>query len=88
MEADPLEEKVVAIFQKLGRNIPTERIEACHRISKKNPTVIIKFSRRKDCQQIWDVKRDLRKIKTEDIDLSGQNKLFINKSLCPYYKVI
>ena len=24
----------------------------------------------------------------EDIDLPGQKKLFINKSLCPYYKVI
>ena len=87
VEADALEEKVVAIFEKLECNILTERIESCHRISKKNPTVIVKFSRRKDCQQVWDVKRDLRKIKMEDIDLPGQNKLFINKSLCPYYKV-
>ena len=63
VEADALEEKVVAIFEKLGCNIPTERIEACHRISKKNPTVIVEFSRRKDCQQVWDVKSDLRKIR-------------------------
>ena len=79
---------VVAIFEKLECNIPTERIEACHRISKKNSTVIVKFSRRKDWQQILDVKRDLRKIKMGDIDLPDQNKLFISKSLCPYYKVI
>ena len=83
-----MEEKFAAIFEKLGYNIPTEQIEACHRISKKNSTVIVKFSRRKGCQQIWGVKRDLRKIKVEDIDLPGQNKIFINKSLCPYYKVI
>ena len=88
VEADALEEKVVAIFEKLGCNILTECIEVCHRISKKNPIVIVKFLRRKDCQPVWDVKRDLRKIKMEDIDLPGQNKLFINKSLCPYYKVI
>ena len=88
VEADALEEKVVAIFEKLGCNIPTERIEAYHRISKKNLTVIVKFSRRKDCQQVWYVKRHLREIKMEDIDLPGQNKLFINKSFCPYYKVI
>ena len=75
-------------FREAGCNIPTELIEACHRISKKNPTVIVKFSRRNDCQQVWNIKRDLRKIKMEDIDLSGQNKLFINKSLCPYYKVL
>ena len=24
----------------------------------------------------------------EDVDLPGQNKLFINKNLCPYYKVL
>ena len=24
----------------------------------------------------------------EDVDLPGENKLFINKNLCPYYKVI
>ena len=69
MEADALEEKVVAIFEKLGCNIPTEHTEACHRTTKKNPTVIVKFSRRKDCQQVWDVKRDLQRIKMEDIDL-------------------
>ena len=77
VEADALEEKVIAIFEKLGCNISTECIESCHRISKKNPTVIVKFSQRKGCQQVWDVKRDLRKIKMEDIDLPGQNKLFI-----------
>ena len=83
VEADDFEEKVVSILEKLGYNIPTERIEACHRISKKNPAVIVKFSRRKDCQQVWDFKRDLQKIKVEDIELLGQNKLFINRSLCP-----
>ena len=77
-----------SISEKLGCNIPPKRIEACHRVGKKNPTVIVKFSRRKKCQQVWDVKRDLRKIKMEHTDLPGQNKLFINKSLCPYYKVI
>ena len=76
-----VEEKGVAIFEKLGCNIPTERIEVCRRITKKNPTV--KFSRRKDCQQVWDVKEDLRKIKMEDIDLPGQNRLFLNESLWP-----
>ena len=77
----------VAIFEKLGCNILTQRIEACL-ISKKNSTVTANFSRGKDCQQVWDISRDLRKIKMEDIDLPCQNKLFINKSLCPYYKVI
>ena len=83
-----MEEKGVAIFVKLGCNIPTERIEVCQRITKNNPTVIVKFSRRKDCLQVWDVKEDLWTIKMEDIDLPGQNRFFLNKSWCPYYKVI
>ena len=65
VEADVLEEKVVAIFEKLKCNIPTERIEVCHRTSKKkfHLTVIFMFSQWKDWQQVWDVKRDLRKLK-------------------------
>ena len=88
VEADALDEKVVNIFEKLECNISTEHIEACHRTSKKNTTVVVKFSQRKDCQQVLDVKKDLLKIEVEGTDLPGQNKLLINKSLCPYCKVI
>ena len=63
-------------------------IEACHRVCKKSATVIATSSRRKDCQQVLAVKKHLRKIKMENADLPGQNKLFMNKNLCPYYKVI
>ena len=45
-------------------------------------TVIFKFSRRKDCQQQLAFKNDNRKINMENVDLPGQNKLFINKNLC------
>lgn len=50
VEADALEKKVVAIFEKLKCNIPTERIEVCHRTSKKkfHLTVIFMFSQRKN----------------------------------------
>ena len=71
VEADALEEKVVAIFENLGCNISTKQIEACHRISKKNPTFIVKFLRRKDSQQIWDVR--------EDIDLPGKKSYLSTK---------
>ena len=88
VELDVSEDKVVIIFEKLSCNIYSNYIEACHRISKKSATVIDKFSRRKDCQQVLAVKKDLRKIKMEDVGLSGQNNCFINKNLCPYYKVL
>ena len=85
VEADVLEEKV---FEKLGCNIPFNCTAACHRVSKKGVTVISKFSRRKDCQQVLAVKTNLRKTKIEDVDLPGQKKLFINKNLYLYYKVL
>ena len=58
----------------MGYNIPTKRIKTCRKISKNNPTVIVKFSRRKDYEQVWDVKKDLRTIRLENIDFPGQNK--------------
>ena len=48
-----LEEKVLNIFDKIGCSIFSDHIESYHRISKKVNTVIVKFSRRKDCQQVW-----------------------------------
>ena len=56
--------------------------------SSKSNAVIVKLSWRKDCQQVWQVKKDLKKLKMEGFDLSGSNKLFINISLCPHYKVL
>ena len=78
VEPDVLEEKGVNIFEKLGCNIPSNHIEACHKVSKKSVTVIVKCSRWKDCQQFSAVKKDLHKIKMEGVGLPGQNKLFIN----------
>ena len=83
VNADVLEEKVLNNFGKLGCDILPERIDACHRVSKKSSTVIVKLTRRKDCQQVWSVKKDFQKINMEDVNLLGQNKLFINRSFCP-----
>ena len=88
VSGEVLEEKVLNIFDKIGCSISPDHIESCHRISKKSDTVIVKFSRRKDRQQVWQVKKDLQKMKMEDFDLPGSGKLFINRSLCPYFKVL
>ena len=83
-----LEEKVLNIFGKLGCDISPDRIEACHRVGRTNDTAIVKFSRRKDCQHVWSVKKDLKKLTLEDLELPANSKLFINRSLCPYYKML
>ena len=88
VSGEVLEETVLNIFDELGCSVSLDHIESCHRISKKSDTVIVKFSLRKDCQQVWQVKKDLQKLKMEDVDLTWSNKLFINRSLCPCYKVL
>ena len=68
-----LEEQVLNIFDKRGKSISPDHNESCHQISKtkktkkKNDTVIMKFSQQKDYQQVWQVKKDLEKLKMEDL---------------------
>ena len=76
-----LEEKVIQVFEKVGCNIDSGNIEVCHRITKRNGRVILKFSRRKDCQQVPSVKKNPQKLKMEDNGLTSSNKVFINHSL-------
>ena len=88
LSGDNLEEKVLNIFGKLGCDISPDCIEECHHVGRTNDTVIVKFSRRKDCQHVYSVKKDLKKLTLEDLELPGNSKLFINRSLCPYYKML
>ena len=88
VDADILEEKVVNIFDKSDCDISPERTEACHRISKESSTVIVKFTKRKDCQQVWSVKRDVQKNKGGCFNWAEQNRHFSNRSLFPHYKVL
>ena len=55
---------------------------------KDNDRVIEKFSRRKDCEQIMSVKKDLKHLKMQEVGLPGNRSIFINTSLCPYYRML
>ena len=73
VSGEVLEERVLNIFDKIGCSIFPDHIEFCHRISKKNDTVVVKFIGQKDCQQLWLGKKDPQKLKMEDFDLPGSN---------------
>ena len=79
-----LEEILCKIVGKVGVEINDRDIESCHRVCSQGRT-IIKFSHRKDCQQLMKVKKELSKLNSTDIGL-GNAKIFINQSLYPYYK--
>ena len=69
------------VFQEIGVDIFDRDIQACHRLKDKD-RVIVKFTDRKDCLRILRVKRQLK-----GLDPAG-TKIFVNESLCPYYRGI
>ena len=79
---DNLENKVLKIFDKLRVPINPNNIEACHRIKKGSDRTIVKFNKRKDCQQVMRVKKDLKNMTFTDIDLP------IYRLVPPYQRLI
>ena len=73
-----LEKKVLSIFQKIGCTIDPTFFDDCHRLGKNNDRVIVKFARRKDCKQTLRVKKKLRDLNMDDLDLTRGTKLYIN----------
>ena len=82
-----LEEVVCKAITKAGVDITANEIEDCHHIGNKGQT-IIKFGKRNVSRQVFSVRKDLNKVKMSDIDLTGQSTLYINQSLCPYYRML
>ena len=83
-----LEEKVLKIFEEIGCLIEGNNIKACHRISKKNVRVMVTISRRKYCQNLFDKKKGLRKLDMKEIGFPENNPIFVNQTLCTYYRVL
>ena len=73
------------IFKKIGVEIDKRDVQACHRLKEKDRT-IVKFVNRRDCLQILRVKKELKSLDPTDLDFPENTKIFINESLCPYYR--
>ena len=56
---------------------------------KANPKkVIIKLSKRKDATRVMNNKKKLKSMKPQNIGLPSGCKIYINESLCKYYKYL
>ena len=55
---------------------------------KKSERIIVKLVYRKDCPQILRVKKELKFLNPTELDFPENTKIFINESLCPYYRGI
>lgn len=81
-----LEDKVRDVLEKIDCNVKPKNIEACHWVKTKHGgrRVIIKLSKRKDADKIRKNKKMLKN--TNLTSLGIHNPVYINDSLCRYYK--
>ena len=70
-------------FQHIGTDICQEKSS-----QQKKQSDYSENSRRKDYEQVIRVKKDLKDLNTIDLDFHEGTRLFINDTLCPYYRVI
>ena len=77
-----LEDKVRNIFGEIGVNVNERDIQACHRLTEKDRT-IVKFVNRKDCTNILRIKKNLKHLDPTKLSFTEGTKIFINESLCP-----
>ena len=47
-----------------------------------------KFSRRRDCQNVLNAKKEQRKLDMKENGFSEDNPIFLNQPLCTYYRVL
>ena len=85
-----LEDKIQGVLRGIDAEVDTENIESCHRLKGKGSKgrVILKLSKRKDAEKIKLNKKKLKNIDHRKIGLSSGTKVFINESLCGYYKLL
>ena len=84
-----LENTALNIFRKLDVEIDSSSIEDCHWLRSKGPkNAIIKFSKQKDANRICHCKKNLKGMDLTLTSLGISSPVFINDSLCQYYKML
>ena len=85
-----LEDKIQGVLHGIDVKVDTENIESCHHLKEKGSKakVILKLSKRKDAEKIILNKKKLKNIDHKKIRFSSGTKVFINESLCGYYKLL
>ena len=84
------QDKIQGVLRGIDVEIGTENIESCHRLKGKGSKGkdILKLSKRNDAEKLKLSKKRLKNIDHKKIGLSSGTKVFINESLCGYYKLL
>ena len=90
IQDDDLEDCVTKIFNECDTPVDPANIEAFHRLKlKARPKkVIVKLSKRKDVFNILQRKKKLKSVDITKVGLPQGSLVFINQSLCSYYKYL
>ena len=92
IEQIDLERTLLNVFDKIDAPVDPQNIEACHRLKSddngRSNKVIAKFSKRKDMVRIMNKKKSLKNANLDGTGLPPSTSLFINPSLCSYYKYL
>ena len=85
-----LEETVFKIVNETGVTVNSRDAEACHPLNQKAKPkkVIIKLSKSKDVARVMNNKMKLKSMRTQNIGLPFDCKIYINESLCKYCKYL
>ena len=75
------------VFKKIDIEIDERDVQACHCLKEKEIT-IVKFVNRKECLKILRVKKELKSLDPTELDSRENTEIFVNESLCPYYRGI
>ena len=90
IEQIDLERTLLNVFDKIDAPVDPQNIGACHRLKSddngRSNKVIVEFSKRKDMVQIMNKKKSLKNANLDGTGLPPSTSLFINPSLCSYYK--
>ena len=82
-----LEGKVCSVFNTIGVAVNPDDIEVCHRLYN-DKKVIVKFSKRKLCQQVLREKKELKNVEPSKFDFPEGTAIPINEGLRSYYKML
>ena len=82
-----LEGKVCSVFNTIGVAVNPDDIEVCHRLYN-DKKAIVKFSKRKLCQQVLREKKELKNVEPSKFDFSDGTAILINEGLRSYYKML
>ena len=92
IEQIDLERTVLNVFDKIDAPVDPQNIETCHRLKSddngRSNKVIVKSSKRKDMVRVMNKKKSLKNANLDGTGLPPSTSLFINPSLCSYYKYL